>query len=90
MTAVLAWLIGSTAGRWVAVGALAVALLGVGAWLLMAKGAAAEKAKAQAATAASTITVLLQKVATDEDIRRMPAADRRQRLREYAKGARGE
>lgn len=90
MTAFLAWLVGSRIGRYVAVGGLALVLIAVSAWWLMAKGAAAEKAKNEAATATKTINILLQKVAVDAEIRRMSPAARRERLREYARAARGE
>lgn len=90
MTAIIGWLVGSKIGRYVAVAALAAALIAVSAWWLMAKGAAAEKAKNEAAIAVKTINVLLEKVKVDEGIRAMPPAARRQRLRDYAKAARGE
>lgn len=90
MTAVLAWLVGSKIGRYAALAALGAGLIAVLAWMLMAKGAAAEKAKSQAATAAKTITILMEKVKIDADIRALPPAARRQRLRDYAKAARGE
>lgn len=90
MTWIVSWLIGSKVGRWLALGLLIVALCGVLAWLLMAKGAAAERTKSQAAAAAATINVLIEKVATDESIRALSPAARRQRLRSYAASARGE
>lgn len=87
MTWIVSWLIGSKVGRWVALGLLIVALCGVLAWLLMAKGAAAERTKSQAAAAAATINVLIEKTQTDEEIRALSPAARRQRLRDYADGA---
>lgn len=90
MTALLGWLVGSKIGRYAALAALGAGLIAVLAWMLMAKGAAAERAKNEAATAAKTISVLLEKVKVDESIRAMSPAARRQRLRDYAKAARGE
>lgn len=90
MTWIVSWFLGSKVGRFIALVLLLAALCGVLAWLLMAKGAAAERAKSQAATAAATINVLIEKVQVDESIRALPPAVRRQRLRDYAAGARGE
>jgi ABC-type methionine transport system permease subunit len=90
VTALLAWLVGTKIGRYAAVAGLALALIAVSAWALRKSGADAEKAKAATATAANTIKILMEKVQTDEKLRGMSPAARRQRLRDYANGTAGE
>jgi hypothetical protein len=81
MFSILGWLVGSKAGRIVALVALAAASAGVVIWRVYAAGGKSERAK----QIERTLTNVSLKVQTDEEIRRLPAADRRDRLREWAR-----
>lgn len=80
MIGALTWLLGSKTGRYLAI---ALLLFAVG-WtlfrLVLARGAAAEQAKQRLAT----LQAVMEKVKTVEDIRRLTADERRQRLREWS------
>ncbi|KGM36117.1 hypothetical protein [Inquilinus limosus] len=75
------WLVGTAAGRWILVALLAIAAGIVAYRVVYAKGQDEERLKATQ----RTIEVLTTKVTTDEEIRSLPRADRRKRLRTYAR-----
>ena len=81
MTAVLAWLLGSKAGRITVAVLLGAAAVGLTLWRAFAKGKAAEQAK----QAQASLEVLRSRVKTDDTIARMSVAGRRERLRQWSR-----
>jgi type VI protein secretion system component VasK len=77
--AILSWLLGSELGRKIAIGgAIAIGLL-LAVWRIYAAGQSAEKAKqAQAA-----LENLRKRMQSDDEISRLPAAARRERISEW-------
>jgi hypothetical protein len=81
MTAVLAWLLGSRIGRYLAIGGLAAVLVLIVIARIRAGGRNAELLRA---TQEATRRVL-DRIKVDEEIRAMPRARRRERLRQWAR-----
>lgn len=76
---ILAWLLGSSLGRKVALyGTLAIAIL-FGIWRIFAAGQAKEKAKQTEAA----LKNLRTRIKTDDEISSMSRANRRKRLSEW-------
>ena len=81
MWTLLSWLVTSKAGRIIALVGIAAISASVVLWRVYAAGKNDEKSKALE----RTLSNIALKVQTDEEVRRLPAADRRERLREWAK-----
>ena len=79
MIAALAWLTGSRIGQYAALTALVAAGVGLVLWRTFSAG----KSSAQAAQLQETVNVFAKRVATDNDLAKLSAADRRQRLRQH-------
>ena len=75
------WLVGSKAGRIAATVALSLVMAGLIVVSAFRKGETAEKARQQTAT----LDAIRKKVASDDEIDRLPAAARRERLRQWAR-----
>jgi hypothetical protein len=81
MTAVLAWLLGSKIGRYLAICVLAAALVFIVIARIRAGGRNAERLRAnQEATRR-----VLDRIKVDQEIQSMPRARRRERLRQWAR-----
>jgi hypothetical protein len=79
MIAALAWLTGSRIGQYAALAALVAASVGLILWRTFRAG----KSSAQAAQLQETINAFTSRVTSDNDLARMSAAERRQRLRQH-------
>lgn len=79
MTAIAGWLIGTKAGRYVALGLLAAAAIGIVFARIYAAGKAAEALKQTQAQ----LKALRSRIKTDDEIARLSPADRRKRLSEW-------
>ncbi|GGE36437.1 hypothetical protein GCM10007276_12430 [Agaricicola taiwanensis] len=77
MTAIIAWLTGSTVGRYVASGLLIAAVVAVAVWRIFAAGKNAEAAK----QIQQSLENLRTRVKTDDEISRLSPDQRRERLR---------
>lgn len=75
---VLSWLIGSKIGRYVAMGLVVAGILAVVAYSLIRRGVDQERARQIAAS----LENLRSRIATDDEISRLSAAERRRRLLE--------
>jgi hypothetical protein len=73
---VLSWLIGSKIGRYVAMGLVVAGILTMVAYSLFRRGVDQERAKQIAAS----LENLRSRIATDDEISRLSAAERRRRL----------
>ena len=76
MLSVLAWLTGSKVGRYLALGLLAVSVVGV----VILRVYVAGKRDEQLKQAQASLNAVRDKVKSDEAIRRLPASERRRRL----------
>ncbi|PLW77900.1 hypothetical protein [Cohaesibacter celericrescens] len=76
MMNMLAWLVGSRLGRWVASALVVIALVGYVALSFYRRGLNAEQTK----RTAKALKRLKERIGTDETIRRMPVDERRKRL----------
>lgn len=79
MIAALAWLTGSRFGQYAALAALIAAGVGLVLWRAFSAG----KSAAQAAQLQETVDVFAKRVASDNDLAKLSAAERRQRLRQH-------
>ena len=79
MIAALAWLTGSRIGQYAALAALVATGVGLVLWRAFSAG----KSSVQAAQLQETVNVFAKRVATDNDLAKLSAADRRQRLRQH-------
>lgn len=75
------WLIGSELGRKVALTVLAMLALGAVVWRIYSAGQAAEKAK----QARQQLDAMRDRLKVDEEISKMPSAERRKKLEEWAR-----
>jgi len=73
---ILAWLIGNPLGRMIAGGGLTMLIIGILLLSAFRKGVNKERAKQIAATARA----IKDRIKIDEDVRKMPASDRRREL----------
>lgn len=76
MLSVLAWLTGSKVGRYIALGLLAVSVVGVVVLRVYAAGKRDEQLK----QAQASLSAVRDKVKSDEAIRRLSASERRRKL----------
>ena len=76
MLSVLAWLTGSKVGRYIALGLLAVSVVGVVLLRVYVTGKRDEQLK----QAQSSLNAVRNKVKSDEAIRRLSASERRRKL----------
>jgi len=76
MLSVLSWLIGSKAGRYLALGLLALATVAV----IVARVYSAGKRDEQLQQTQASLNAVREKVQSDEAIRRLPASERRRKL----------
>lgn len=76
MLNVLAWLTGSKVGRYLALGLLAVSVVGV----VLLRVYAAGKRDEQLKQTQASLNAVREKVKSDEAIRRLSASERRRRL----------
>jgi len=76
MTAIIAWLMGSKIGRYVASGLLVAGIVGLALWRVFSAGKNAEAAK----QLQQSLSNLRTRVKTDDDVSRMSADDRRREL----------
>lgn len=81
MLSILAWLIGSKAGRIVAVITLGVIGAAFVVWSAFRKGEEAERAK----QAQRTLQNIRERIATDEEVGRMSARERRDALARWVR-----
>ena len=79
MMSVLAWLAGSRLGRWVATSLIIIVLIGSIALTFYRRGQKAEQAK----RTTEALKRLKERIKVDENIRRMPAGERRRRLQDH-------
>lgn len=84
MIGALAWLTGSTLGRYAALGLLAAAAIGLILWRVFAAGKAASESATKINTLTETINALSIRIATDESLRALSPDARRDRLRQWA------
>ena len=80
MMAMGAWLIGSRIGQTIFSGFLGAMVIGLIVWSIFRKGAESERLR----QAAKNLEHMKARMKTDDEISRLPAADRRKRLREWA------
>jgi hypothetical protein len=80
MIGLIAGLLGSTIGRWLAVGTLAAAILTLVVWRLFSAG----KASVAALQTQETLIHVLDVVRRDQALRSLSPGARRRWLREYA------
>lgn len=78
---VVAWLVGSKLGRYVALGLLFAAALGVLVWRIYAAGAAKERAR----QAEAALNALRTRIKVDDDISKLSDAQRRERLNRWVR-----
>jgi len=81
VTVVLSWLIGTTFGRTVAAVLLALALAGLSLAWAFRKG----KSAADLEAATRSLETLRERIATDEEVRTLSPAGRRERLRQWVR-----
>lgn len=79
MTGALAWLLGSKAGRYVVIGLLGAAAVGLLVLRVYSAGRAAEKAK----QAQQSLKNLRSRIQTDDEVGRLSSEERRRRLQEW-------
>jgi hypothetical protein len=77
----LGWLTGSKAGRWLAVGILLVAV----AALLLLRARRSGYSARESEEAAAKVRGIIERVKTDENIRKMASADRAAALRRWVR-----
>lgn len=78
---IIAWLMGSKVGRYVALGLLITALIAVAVWRIYAAGQAREQAR----QAEAALKALRERIKVDDEVARMAPADRRKRLSEWVR-----
>lgn len=79
MIATLTWLTGSRIGQYVAGGALISVIILLAVWRIFAAGKDAAKIEA----IQESVNAFAKRVTTDNDLERMSAAERRQRLQQH-------
>ena len=82
MIGLVARLLGSRTGRTVVLVLLALASAAVAVWRIYAAGRANERAKG----AQASLDALRKRVKSDDQIASLPAAERRERLRQWMRG----
>lgn len=82
MISLVAGLLGSKVGRWVAIGLLGAAIIGIVAWRIFAAG----KASVSAQATQETLSHVLDIVRRDQALRSLSPDARREWLRRYAQG----
>jgi len=83
MIAALAWFTGSRLGQCAALAALAAAGVSLVLWRAFSAGKSSAENAAKVQQLQGTINDFAKRVATDNDLARMSAAERRQRLRQH-------
>lgn len=83
MIAALAWLTGSRLGQYAALAALAAAGVGFALWRAFSAGKTSAENSAKVIQLQGAINDFAKRVSTDNDLARMPAVERRQRLRQH-------
>lgn len=83
MIPVLAWLTGSRIGQYVAIVAFAVASIGLVLWRVFAAGKTSAENAAKIEAIQESVNAFAKRVTTDNDLERMSAAERRQRLQQH-------
>lgn len=76
---VIAWLLGSRVGRYIAIAGITLAAIAAMLATASRNGANSERAK----QTAKSLAYALQRIKTDDQIDKMSRSDRRERLREW-------
>lgn len=83
MIAALTWLTGSRIGQYVAIVAFAVVSIGLVIWRVFVAGKTSAENAAKIESIQESVNAFAKRVTTDNDLGRMSAADRRQRLQQH-------